>query len=156
MGSENVYKRQGPLYAYEIYNMPQELDLAVLSACQTGDGALKKGEGIMSLARAFISSGCKSVITSLWNVNDKNASTLMFSFYKHLWKGESVSMSLRLAKRDYLNNANSSLQAHPYNWATFVVIGNADMAIFRVPWAELCLLLLLVLLTSLFLLKIFS
>ena len=146
----------GPLYAYEIYNMPHELDLAVLSACQTGDGALKKGEGIMSLARAFISSGCKSVITSLWNVNDQNSSPLMTSFYEHVWTGKTVGESLGQSKRDYLNSASSTLQAHPYNWATFIAIGKADMAIFRVPWAELFLLLLLVLLTSLFLLKIFS
>lgn len=151
-----IHMEDGPLHAYEIYNLPNQLDLAVLSACQTGDGVLKKGEGLMSLARAFISSGCKSVITSLWSVNDKNTSTLMSSFYKYLWKGEKVSTSLGLAKRDFLNNVNSSLQAHPYNWASFIMIGNADLAIYRIPWAELGLLLFLVIVTSAIFFRLFS
>lgn len=128
-----IYMEDGPMYAYEIYNMPHNLDLAVLSACNTGDGELKKGEGIMSLARAFISSGCQSVVTSLWKVNDRNSGILMQFFYGHLWSGKSVSSSLAQSKRDYLNNVNSALQAHPYNWATFIAVGNGDLAIPHFP-----------------------
>lgn len=151
-----IHMEDGPLYAYEIYNLPHHLDLAVLSACKTGDGALKKGEGLMSLARAFISSGCKSVVTSLWNVNDKNSSVLMKSFYDQLWKGEPVAAALSNAKRDYLKNADSAVQAHPYHWATFIVIGNPELAIFRIPWGELVLILVIVSIISLVFLRLFA
>jgi len=124
-----IYFDDGPLHAYEIYNMPHNLDLAVLSACETGTGALKKGEGLMSLCRAFISSGCKSVITSLWNVNDRKSVDIMKSFYTNLFNGDSVGTSLTKSKRDYLANVNSVMDAHPYHWATFIAVGNADMAI---------------------------
>ncbi len=129
-----IYFEDGPLYAYEIYNMPHKLELAVLSACETGTGALKNGEGLMSLARAFISSGCKSVITSLWNVNDKKSVDIMKSFYTNLYKGNPVGESLTNAKREYLENLNSVSDAHPYHWATFITIGNADMAIPTFPF----------------------
>lgn len=142
-----IHMEDGPLYAYEIYNIPQNLNLAVLSACQTGDGVLKKGEGLMSLARAFISSGSKSVITSLWNVNDKKSTTIMSSFYTHLWAGKSVNQSLGKAKRDYLNNTSSVVQAHPYYWATFIAIGNTHSSIFRIPVGDLLLLIVIGFLT---------
>jgi len=141
-----IYFEDGPLHAYEIYNMPHKLDLAVLSACETGTGALKKGEGLMSLARAFISSGCRSVITSLWSVNDQKSVEIMEYFYTHLYNGDAVGQSLTQAKRDYLKNVNSVSDAHPYHWATFIMVGNADMAIPTFPWifalASMCILLL--------------
>lgn len=149
-----IHMEDGPLFAYEIYNMPHKLDLAVLSACQTGDGTLKKGEGLMSLARAFISSGCKSVITSLWSVNDMNSSALMQTFYQNLWSGKTVSASLAQSKRDYLKNVESVLQAHPFHWATFISIGNGDMAIFRIPWGTIFILSILILLISVIFIRI--
>ncbi len=149
-----IHLEDGPLHAYDIHNMPHNLELAVLSACKTGDGELKKGEGIMSLARAFISSGCKSVITSLWNVNDRNSSILMESFYENLWKGYSINRSLAESKRDYLKNVNSSIQAHPYQWATFIAIGNSDLRVFRFPLGELAIIALLVLLIGIFLIRV--
>lgn len=91
----------------------------------------------MSLARAFISSGCQSVITSLWNVNDQKSVEIMKHFYTHLYKGKPVGKSLTEAKRDYLNNVNSVLDAHPYHWATFITVGNADMSISTFPWTSL-------------------
>lgn len=148
-----IYLEDGPIHAYEIYNMPHKLDLAVLSACETGTGALKKGEGLMSLARAFISSGCKSVITSLWNVNDQKSVEIMGNFYTHLYQGKTVAKSLTLAKRNYLSDVNAVLDAHPYHWATFIIIGNADMAISIFQWEiALCILfiILIVILSYLF------
>jgi len=151
-----IYFEDGPLYAYEIYNMPHQLDLAVLSACETGTGALKNGEGLMSLARAFISSGCKSVITTLWNVNDKKTVNFVERFYTHLYSGKNLGQTVTRTKRDYLNNLDSVLDAHPYYWAPFIMIGDADIRIITVPWTELFLLLFLVLLTSVVFLKTLS
>jgi len=114
---------------YEIYNLPHSLDLIVLSACETGKGLLQKGEGVMSLARAFIASGARSVITSLWNVNDSATLSLMQSFYSHLSQGESIQSSLHQSKKEYISNATSIMDAHPYYWSGFILIG--DDVIFR-------------------------
>lgn len=142
------------LHLYNIYNLSHNLDLAVLSACQTANGKLKKGEGLMSLARAFILSGCKSVITSLWNVNDQKSVDIMGNFYSHLYQGETIGNSLTQAKRDYLKNVNSVLDAHPYHWATFIMVGNADMAIPTFPWASFLLILSVLLIVVLLFRKV--
>ena len=148
--SSRIFLQDGPLHAYEIYNSQNKLDLAVLSACKTGDGVVRDGEGIMSLARSFLSSGCETIITSLWSVNDRNSISLMQSFYEYLYKGDSIGNSLAKAKRKYLYNANSALQAHPFNWATFIAIGNPNQRFYKFPWVRLgfglsllCLLILL-------------
>ena len=77
------------LYAYEIYNMKLNAQMAVLSSCSSGFGKMQKGEGMMSLARGFIYAGCPSIIMTLWQVSDKSSSELMTSFYKYLKKGKS-------------------------------------------------------------------
>lgn len=93
----------------------------------------------MSLARSFLSSGCETIITSLWNVNDRNSIGLLRSFYEHLYGGKSIGISLAQAKRDYLQNTNSALQAHPFNWATFISIGNPNQAFSKFPLHKLVL-----------------
>ena len=129
-----IFLQDGPIHAYEIYNTQTNLNLAVLSACETGDGILREGEGLMSLARSFLSSGCETIITSLWSVNDKNSVGLIESFYRYLYNGKSIGYSLAEAKRDYLDNTQSDLQAHPFNWATFISIGNPNQFFSIFPW----------------------
>jgi len=132
----SIYFQDKVLNTYEIYNMPNSLDLVVLSACNTGTGKLRNGEGIMSLARAFIASGCNSIVTSLWNVNDRTSVSLMTDFYKELSEGKSVSHSLRTAKLNYIGNPSSILDAHPYYWSGFVLVGDdisfSDKTYFRI------------------------
>jgi len=94
-----------------------------LSACNTGTGQLKKGEGIMSLARGFLYAGCPTIIMSLWEVEDESGTEIMTSFYRNLKKGKSKDESLRLAKLDYLESVNSR-RAHPHYWLGFVIIGD--------------------------------
>ena len=67
-------KEDNFLHAYEIYNMQLTIQLAVLSACETGFGKLERGEGVNSLARAFTYAGCPSVVMSHWAVNDATTS----------------------------------------------------------------------------------
>lgn len=122
-----IYFQDEALHTYEIFNLPNDLDLVVLSACRTDDGYLQKGEGIISLARAFIASGCKSVVTTKWKVNDKMSIELLKGFYKHISEGKSYSTSLNIAKTEYINNVNSMLYAHPYYWAGFTLIGQDDI-----------------------------
>jgi CHAT domain-containing protein len=112
----------GFLNAYELYNMKLHADLAVLSACNTGFGVLRKGEGVMSLSRAFSYAGCKNLVMSLWKTDDKSTAEIMALFYSHLDKGLMIDEALRLAKLDYLASADP-LRAHPYFWAAFVANG---------------------------------
>ncbi len=104
-------------------------DLAVLSACKTAHGELKKGEGLISISRTFLSRGAKSVLTSLWNVNDKSALTISSLFFDRLHQGNNIGNSLSSSKRKYLETINSPIQAHPYYWAGFVNIGNHQLKI---------------------------
>ena len=113
----------GVLHAYEIYNMSIPAELTVLSACRTGIGEWARGEGMMSLARAFKYAGCPSIVTSLWQANDPTTQELMELFFNHLSKGKSKSEALRLAKMDFVQNS-TLIEAHPFHWATFILIGD--------------------------------
>ncbi len=116
----------GILTAAELYNLPLKADLAVLSACNTGFGAIKKGEGIMSLSRAFRYAGVPSTVMSLWKVPDDATSKIMGDFYQFLKEGDTKDSALRRAKLAYLDQAITPEQKHPFYWAGFVATG--DMA----------------------------
>lgn len=76
----------------------------------------------MNLARAFLSAGARSVVASLWNVDDRATATLMESFYRHLAAGASVRDALRMAQVDFIKDYGN--KAQPYFWAGFEVIGD--------------------------------
>lgn len=113
----------GLLNNYEIYNLNLNANLAVLSACKTGMGKLRKGEGIMSLARGFMYAGVPSIIMTLWEIEDISSADIMDRFYKHLKSGAKVNDALRNSKLEYLQSADP-LHAHPYFWAAYVQIGD--------------------------------
>jgi CHAT domain-containing protein len=115
------------LNTYEIYNMPIHAPLVVLSACNTGAGKLHSGEGIISLARAFFTTGTKCVVMTLWSVADRSSSHLMNLFYHYLALKETVSDAMQKAKLQYLDHADN-INAHPYFWAGYITTGNADIA----------------------------
>jgi CHAT domain-containing protein len=121
---DTIYQ-DNKLYAYEIYNLKLNADMAVLSSCNSGFGKMQKGEGMMSLARGFIYAGCPSIVMTLWQVADKSSSELMTSFYKYLKKGKSKQEAMRLAKIDYLELADD-LTSNPYFWSGFVVLGDGS------------------------------
>jgi len=116
-------KEDGLLNTYEIYNLRLSCQLAVLSSCNSGKGKLQRGEGVMSLARAFIYAGCPSIVMSLWEVEDKTSVGLMKLFYQLLRNGDDKAVALQQAKLHYLKEADP-LMAHPYFWSGFVFIGN--------------------------------
>jgi len=116
----------GELTASEIYTSTSNSNMAVLSACNTGFGKIEKGEGVMSMARAFHFSGIPSVVMSLWKVPDKETKTIMIDFYKYLRRGKTKSEAMRLAKRKYLEKDIDIELKHPYYWAGFVINGNTD------------------------------
>jgi len=115
--------KNGMLNTTDIYNFKLNAKLTVLSACNTGTGQLKKGEGIMSLARGFLYAGCPSIIMSLWEVEDESGTQIMTSFYKNIKKGKTKDEALRSAKLEYLESVNSR-RAHPHYWLGFVSIGD--------------------------------
>jgi len=115
----------GFLNAYELYNMRLTAEMAVLSACNTGFGKLVRGEGVLSLGRAFAYAGCPSIVMSLWPAQDKATADIMRYFYQGLSKGRAKDAALREAKLKYLENA-SDLLTHPFYWGGFVVQGDAS------------------------------
>jgi CHAT domain-containing protein len=76
-----VFSNEEKLYFSELYGMHIPASLVVLSACDTGNGILKSGEGIMSINRALTYAGVKSAVVSLWQVPDKETSEIMILFY---------------------------------------------------------------------------
>jgi CHAT domain-containing protein/Tfp pilus assembly protein PilF len=114
----NPQSEDGVLSAYEIFNLKLKADLVVLSACETGLGKEVRGEGLMSLTRAFMYAGTPSVVVSLWNVNDQSAADLMIRFYRHLKSGKSKSEALRQAQLETIRDNGS-----PFYWAPFVLVG---------------------------------
>jgi len=113
----------GLLYAREIYNMQLRANLVVLSACNTGTGKLRNGEGVMSIARAFTYAGCPSVVMTLWSVKDLSSTNLMRAFYKNLSEGNNKSEALQKAKIKYILNSGPK-GSHPLYWAGYVMVGN--------------------------------
>jgi len=118
------------LYLDEIYETKNQAEMVVLSACQTSLGDIKKGEGVFSLARGFFRSGSKSIVASLWNVNDKSNAEITIRFYKYLKQGKTKSAALRQAKLDYLNTHSLS-EISPYYWSSLVLIGDASIVEFN-------------------------
>jgi CHAT domain-containing protein/Tfp pilus assembly protein PilF len=115
----------GLLNTYEIYNMNLIARLAVLSSCSSGEGVLKKGEGVMSLARAFMYAGCPSIVMTLWVIEDKSGVKIMTEFYRALSKGRGKDAALRKAKIRFIEEA-SLTQAHPFYWSAYICVGNTD------------------------------
>ena len=115
--------RENKLFIRDIYNMRTPNELVVLSACNTGQGELKKGEGVMSMARAFAYSGAKSLVYSLWDVNDGSTKKIMEHFYQELKAGATKDQALRTAKLAYMDSAKGAMQ-QPFYWAGFVAMGD--------------------------------
>ena len=112
------------LNAYELYNMHLNTNLAVLSACNTGYGVLKKGEGIMSMARAFKYAGCPNIVMTLWQADDQSSKDLMVNFFQHIKTGEGKSKALNAATFEYLKHQQDDIKTHPFYWANFLLIGD--------------------------------
>jgi len=108
----------------ELYLTKNTAELVVLSGCKTNKGKLAVGEGVMSLSRGFFQTGTKSIISSLWSIDDRATTDLMRTFYENLSLQKTKSEALHLAKLKYLND-NSLSNASPYYWASLVLIGDS-------------------------------
>jgi len=95
------------MYLPEIYNLKlSNTRLTILSACETGSGRLIKGEGIISLARAFSYAGCPNMITSQWKADDLSTAYILHRVHHYLQKDMPVAKALAKAKRDYLDDSS--------------------------------------------------
>ena len=93
--------------------------LVVLSACETGEGELVGGEGILGLVRAFRLSGSSRIVASLWKADDAAAAKLMGALHSRLMAGKAPAHSLALARREVLEEGF----VHPFGWGGFVLYG---------------------------------
>jgi len=111
------------LEAGDVLGLRLDASLVTLSACETGLGRVERGEGVVGLARAFLAGGARSVIVSLWPVNDRSTADLMKRFYGEALAGRrSRAAALAEAKRTLL--ARDATRS-PYYWAPFILIGEA-------------------------------
>jgi len=114
--------QDGLLQIREIVDLDLDGRVVVLSACSSNAGVLLRGEGVMSLARAFFQAGAHTVVASLWRLRDDEAAELFDRFYRHLGRGASVAAALRSAQRELIEEG-----APAAAWASLVVLGDGDI-----------------------------
>ena len=114
------FREDGFLKVREIYNFNLNSELVVLSACRTGKGKMEGSDGVLGLPRIFFYAGAKSVVSTLWGINDKSTVDFMRYFYELLSKGKDKAQALRMAKIRMLKSKYS----HPYYWGAFILNGD--------------------------------
>lgn len=133
VGNPRIELMDSSLLLPDLYALPLQADLVMLSACETGLGKEEKGEGVMSLARAFAQAGAACIVSSLWSVNDQSTSRLLRYFYEKMGQGHTSSAALREAKLAYLSDSEVGNAAQsPYFWAGLVAVG--DNRVIEQPW----------------------
>jgi CHAT domain-containing protein len=115
----------GNLEVREVYALPlrEHNPLVVLSACETAVGELTAGDEFQGLTRAFLLSGARAVVASLWAVEDEATSVLMVEFYENRAAGMSDAEALAGAQRTVRENPEHPEWRAPYYWAAFVLVG---------------------------------
>lgn len=134
MTDRNGVKTNGLMPLHDIYSLELSAELTVLSACQTALGKEIKGEGLVGLAHGFMAAGSKSVVASLWKVDDRATAILMADFYESmLQKGMTPAAALRSAKLKMMRDKQWS---KPYYWAGFELQGEyaTPIVVDHHPW----------------------
>lgn len=151
LSQTNEEENDGFLEVSEIVQMNLNSDLVVLSSCRSGLGRIDEAEGIIGMQKAFFEAGAKSVVVSLWDVNDKYTSFFMKDFYHHLSEGLNKSDALRSAKLNFIKKYS----ANPYYWSAFILSGSHSKmklevaSIIKPPYILITLIILLSLIFTL-------
>jgi hypothetical protein len=115
----------------EIANLSLNADLVVLAACRSNVGRLVRGEGLLSLSRAFMQAGARAVVATAWAIPDRDTAWLMRQFYSAMADGLAPDEALRRAQLDAIGSGGSRASAG--TWAAFVVFGDARTPILDAP-----------------------
>ena len=120
----NHYKRLLQLQAKTAVKDEVEIEKSnVIMVGETGTGKIIEAEGVMSLANAFFESGVKSVISTLWNINDKISKDQVVSIYKKLKAGQAKDEAIRNMQLEYLQLRQNGALAFPFYWASYQIQG---------------------------------
>ncbi len=114
----------GYLTMADVMDLDLRAEIVALIACETGAGELARGEGIMAMSRAFQYAGARSVLVSLWKVEDASSDLLAQAFFEGMAAGRSKLESLHAAHR----RLRQSGYEHPFFWAPFVLMGENELA----------------------------
>jgi CHAT domain-containing protein len=114
----------GFLRTDEIFNLRLGTPLVMLSACETGLGKERRGEGVIGLTRAFMYAGAPTVGVSLWSVSDNSTAELMTDFYKRLLAKNSPTTSPAAMRASQLSMIAGKKYSAPFYWAPFVLVGD--------------------------------
>ncbi|MCI0453044.1 MAG: CHAT domain-containing protein [Candidatus Latescibacteria bacterium] len=110
--------------AAQIASAQSDARLVVLSGCESALGRATQGEGVLGVAAAFFAAGARSLVASIWEVDDGVTADLMERFYNQLSDGKSVAPALRAAQLEVRED-----RPHPFYWAGFVLIGDGDVTV---------------------------
>lgn len=109
----------GCLTVRDAYSLKLDRALVTLSACETGANVIAPGDELIGLARGFFSAGARSVLLSLWMVDDEATEQMMVDFYQETMSGRGLSAALRAAQLKMLEE-----KPHPFFWSPFVLVGH--------------------------------
>ncbi len=123
--SEGDAQNDGLLEAREIMDMRLNADLAVLSACETANGKIAPGEGVMGMSWAFFVAGTRSMLVSQWKVNSSSTSQLMVDFYQQsdIVQNRRDGTNASALRAAALKLMKDDRYRHPFFWASFVLVG---------------------------------
>jgi len=126
-----VRMADGQLTAIDAFNLDlKTCELVTLSGCETGLALSGGGDEQLGLGRAFLAAGARSLVMSLWSVEDTATSELMQLFYQNLMRGESKVQALQAAQCSLIHQT-SSIYTHPYFWAAFRLVGDVGPLTYR-------------------------
>jgi CHAT domain-containing protein len=114
----------GYLNLYDLYQVQLNADLVTLSGCATGMNVVSAGDELLGLVRGLLHAGARSLLLTLWDVQDRTTADLMSLFYRHLSSCGSTALALQRSMLEV-----RSTHPHPYYWAPFVLVGKTSLSL---------------------------